>query len=70
MFIKLLGFLYEKFPVPDPFYFFVVNFIHNDTSKVKFTARYSVFYHFTIRPFAGKRNSENGWTDGGTNEST
>ena len=32
---------------------FVVNLIHTCTSKVKFTARYSVSYHFTIRPFAG-----------------
>ena len=30
----------------------VVNFIHTGTSKVKFTAWYSVCYHFTIRPSA------------------
>ena len=44
---------------------FVVNLIHTSTSKVKFTARYPVCYHFTIRPFA-----VDGWTDGGANEGT
>nr|DAT32683.1 MAG TPA: hypothetical protein [Caudoviricetes sp.] len=35
------------------------------TSKIKFTARYSVYYYFTVRPSAAS-----GWTDGGANEST
>ena len=33
--------------------------------RILFTARYSVFCQFTVRPFA-----RNGWTDGGANEST
>ena len=45
---------------------FVVNFLHTGTSlDDNFTARYSVSYHFTLRPSA-----VNGWTDGGANEST
>ena len=33
--------------------------------RMKFTARYSVYYHFTVRPSAAS-----GWTDCGANEST
>lgn len=41
----------------------VVNFFHNDTSGLRFTARHPVPCYFTLRPFARK-----GWTDGGSNE--
>ena len=56
---------YDKFFVHVNTTTFVVNFIHNDTSKDEFTARYPVCYYFTVRPSAAS-----GWTDGGANEST
>ena len=37
----------------------MLSLIHIFTSKIKFTARYSVYYYFTVRPSAAS-----GWTDG------
>ena len=49
---------------------FFVNFIPNQYLLDEFTAWYSVYYYFTIRPSALNQSSSSGWTGGGANEST